>query len=193
MHNNSLAFSSAIWYLDSRSFLTTPESLTAMNISLYEKEVSKALKSGITSHLPNKDRELAKIVVSRIIGEACSEITILCHKLALDVYGSLPVVSALRKAYSRNPRLKCTVYLKDDKPEQSGFLTLLMLHHAKIIGNCGNKFATPSGLLNDFCVVDNKHIRFEKDENTREAEVAFYDNQKATLCLRNLFGALEKA
>lgn len=138
----------------------------------YVDLVQSALSQSERAELNNDDRDHARVLTALLIGQAEERVQILCHRLASDVYGSREVTTALNEAFSRNPKLKCEVWVKEQKPDFSPFLALLLSHDAEIRTSVDTD-------CDDILIVDGKHGREETDADKRKAKAYFYDEDWA--------------
>lgn len=149
-------------------------------MSDYAGLVAYALASGEESiSLENKDRDHARALISQIIGSARESITILCHRLARDVYGSREVASALIKAYLNNPNLRCKVYLRE-KPQITPFLMILANHGVLPVT------LDKEVKMGDILVVDGESGREESDPESRIATGIIRNKAWAAQALQKL-------
>lgn len=149
-------------------------------------KIDDALKSNESREFENKDRDHAKALVMKLLGSARHEVIIFCHRLAQDVYGSEEVCNALNEAYRNNPNLKVQVYIRDEVPEFSPFVSTLIDRGVRIHSNIKNEET------GDILLVDGQSGREEKSEKEREGRAYIHNDvwaKKARKKLHDLTSA----
>lgn len=143
--------------------------MTDFDKKLYEKEIILALQNkGVTNVMSNNDVEHARILTRNLIRSATSEIVILCHRLAWQVYGCDDIADALREAYAKNPNLKCHVFIRNEVPDYTSFYAVLMAHGVRLVQ--GYESSLP-----DVLIVDRTNGREETNAEEKEGTAHFHD------------------
>lgn len=140
----------------------------------YTDLISEALESGKPIVLNNSDIVHARVLIRELLKRATSEVKILCHRLAREVYGSEEVCQALEAAYSAHPELNCKVFIRNNEPDFSSFLSILLSHRVRV--HTGVGIEEEQG---DVIIVDDLYGREEIDSEKRTAMAHFYDTKWA--------------
>lgn len=157
--------------------------MTDFDKKVYEKEIILALRNkGVTNVMSNNDVEHARILTRNLIQSAESEIVILCHRLAWQVYGCDDIADALREAYAKNPNLKCHVYIRNEVPDYTPFYAVLMSHGVRLTQ--GYESSLP-----DVMIVDRMNGREETNAEKKEGKAHFHDAAWAVAKVSKLLAA----
>ena len=152
------------------------------------RKIDDALKSNECSVMKNPDRAHAKVLIMKLLENAREEVIIFCHRLARDVYGSEEVCDALIKAYQNHPSLNVKVYIRDDAPDFSPFVSILLNKGVRI--QCGVN--TEHESIGNVILTDGESGYITLHENTFDGQVYFNDVEKIRRIRGKLLNLFDK-
>lgn len=140
-------------------------SLLTMNAELreYRKLFQQMIQENDSGIIDNSSRAHAKVILQELVRSAKHEILIQCSRLAKDIYGDLETQRLLMNALQNGIRV--SIAIRDSIPETECFCTDLDTRFP------GTVHRHTSVLPLDFCVVDGKRFRLEKDKTLGTAFV----------------------
>lgn len=122
----------------------------------------------------NSDREHAIIVLQEFFKAAKRSIHVQCSHFSKDIYETAETQEYLRKAVREN-HIDVKIFVRDNTPQSRDFANELNSIKA------GTVQYNKSCHKLDFCVVDGKRFRLEKDTSKRMAFVCTYNEELSSL------------
>lgn len=146
--------------------------LHTMNAELreYRKLFQQMIQDDDTGIIDNNSRAHAKVILQELVRSAKTEILIQCSRLARDIYGDPETQSLLINALQNGIRV--SIAIRDQIPDTEDFYATLENRFP------GSVHRHTSVLSLDFCVVDGKRFRLEKD---KELGTAFVSANNTTI------------
>ena len=134
-------------------------------LELYRKKVRLMIENNSPDIIGNQSKEHAIIILQEFISHAKENVYIACTRLSKSIYGNPTLFGIIEDAIHRG--VVFNVSIKGDVAECQHCVNLFSDNGIKI------KKSNPSML--DFCVIDGKRFRMEKDQSTKEARVCAYN------------------
>lgn len=148
----------------------------------YRLMLQNAARSKSPACFQNAGPECTEIALEILLSITQFSLIIICHKLSSKIFGNVRVVNALRSALKRNPKLKLEVYIREDEPESSPFLTLLLLNRV----NIKKAQITDNDNELDVFISDKKSYRQETDQTKKTADIVLNDPEAASSLIERL-------
>lgn len=144
-----------------------------LNNSLaYSIMVKEMVRNNSSETFPNANFSHASIILKEFIKNAKISVDIFCRSLSSSVYDDEELINIVRTAISRG--VKVRVLIQKNVPESEKFKNIL---------KTGSLFSVTSEDKEkaNFCVVDKKMYRYERDRESRTATACVNDPEIANV------------
>lgn len=142
-------------------------------LSIYRKMFVGLIESNDTSVIENNSPAHAKVILQELVRHAQMSVRILCTHFSRGVYGDPLLQEVIKDAISRGVDVR--IAIRDEFPQTLDFYNQLQ----QIEGGPSSFFTLKrdgeEAFANDFCVVDGKRFRLERDQQKGTAFVCAND------------------
>lgn len=128
--------------------------------------VKEMIRSNSYETFPNANFSHASIILKEFIKNSKSTVDIFCRSLSSSVYDNPELISIVRAAISRGVNVR--VLIQEDEPESKKFQAILKENSLFSVASEYREKA-------NFCVVDKKMYRYERDRESRAATACVND------------------
>lgn len=142
------------------------------NRTAYSVMVKEMIRNTSLETFPNANFSHASIILKEFIKNAKSTVDIFCRSLSSSVYDNPELISIVQAAISRGVNVR--VLIQEDEAESKKFQAILKENSLFSVAPEYRKKA-------NFCVVDEKMYRYERDRESRTATACANDPEIAKI------------